>query len=123
VDQLTRQRAEADLARQGSQYRPEQLAGLADTLADCLNPDGTFNDEDRTRRRGLVVGHQESDRMSPLRGWITPELRATLEAVLAKLAAPGMCNPFDETPARTARPPRMPSTATRDRPANVTMTA
>lgn len=27
-----------------------------------------------------------------------PELRATLEAVLAKLAAPGMCNPFDETP-------------------------
>lgn len=36
--------------------------------------------------------------MSALRGWITPELRATLEAVLAKLAAPGMCNPFDETP-------------------------
>lgn len=98
VDQLTRQRAEADLARQGSQYRPEQLTGLADTLADCLNPDGTFSDEDRTRRRGLAVGHQESDGMSALRGWITPELRATLEAVLAKLAAPGMCNPFDETP-------------------------
>ena len=98
VDQLTRERAEADLAKQGTQYRPEQLAGLADTLTDCLNPDGTFSDEDRTRRRGLAVGHQESDGMSALRGWITPELRATLEAVLAKLAAPGMCNPFDETP-------------------------
>ena len=36
--------------------------------------------------------------MSELRGWITPELRATLEAVLAKLAAPGMCNPDDDTP-------------------------
>ncbi len=36
--------------------------------------------------------------MSPLRGWLTPEARATVEAVLAKLAAPGMCNPDDETP-------------------------
>ena len=35
--------------------------------------------------------------MSELRGWLTPELRATLEAVLAKLAAPGMCNPDDDT--------------------------
>jgi hypothetical protein len=61
VDQLTRDRAEADLAKQGTQYRPEQLAGLADTLTDCLNPDGTFSDEDRTRRRGLAVGHQWHD--------------------------------------------------------------
>ncbi|WP_155765148.1 HNH endonuclease signature motif containing protein, partial [Mycobacterium colombiense] len=29
---------------------------------------------------------------------LTPEARATLEAVLAKLAAPGMCNPLDDTP-------------------------
>jgi Domain of unknown function (DUF222) len=36
--------------------------------------------------------------MSALRGWLTPEARATLEAVLAKLAAPGMCNPSDDTP-------------------------
>ncbi|WP_459964789.1 DUF222 domain-containing protein, partial [Mycobacterium avium] len=31
-------------------------------------------------------------------GWLSPELRATLEAVLAKLAATGMCNPLDENP-------------------------
>ncbi|BCZ20519.1 HNH endonuclease signature motif containing protein [Mycobacterium senriense] len=98
IDQLTRERAEADLAKQGSRYRPEQLDALADTLADCLNPDGTYRDEDRTRRRGLTLGNQQADGMSQLRGWLTPELRATLEAVLAKLAAPGMCNPFDETP-------------------------
>jgi len=36
--------------------------------------------------------------MSELRGLITPELRAHLEAALAKLAAPGMCNPDDEMP-------------------------
>ena len=36
--------------------------------------------------------------MSPRRGWLTPEARATLEAVWAKLAAPGMCNPATETP-------------------------
>ncbi|HWF29552.1 MAG TPA: 13E12 repeat family protein, partial [Mycobacterium sp.] len=98
VDAETREQVEARLAKQGSQFRPEQLAGLADTLADCLNPDGTFADEDRARRRGLSLGNQQADGMSQLRGWLTPETRATLEAVLAKLAAPGMCNPTDDTP-------------------------
>jgi len=97
VDQATRDSAEADLAKKGTQFRPEQLAGLADTMADCLNPDGTYRDEDRARRRGITLGNQQADSMSELRGWLTPELRATLEAVLAKLAAPGMCNPDDDT--------------------------
>jgi hypothetical protein len=34
-----------------------------------------------------------------VRGWLTPEARATWEAVLAKAAAPGVCNPDDQTPA------------------------
>ncbi|MBZ4568226.1 DUF222 domain-containing protein, partial [Mycobacterium avium subsp. hominissuis] len=38
IDQATRERAETDLANQGGRYRPEQLAALAGTLADCLNP-------------------------------------------------------------------------------------
>ncbi|WOF17459.1 HNH endonuclease [Mycobacterium avium] len=98
IDQATRERAEADLANQGGRYRPEQLAALAGTLADCLNPDGLYRDEDRARRRSLTLGNQHADGMSELRGWLSPELRATLEAVLAKLAAPGMCNPLDENP-------------------------
>jgi hypothetical protein len=98
VDEQTRQRAEAQLARQGSQFRPDQLAKLADKLADCINPDGNFSDEDRARRRGLSLGKQDIDGMSPIRGWLTPEARATIEAVLAKLAAPGMCNPYDSEP-------------------------
>ncbi|PBJ33063.1 13E12 repeat family protein, partial [Mycobacterium avium] len=98
IDQATRERAETDLANQGGRYRPEQLAALAGTLADCLNPDGLYRDEDRARRRSLTLGNQHADGMSELRGWLSPELRATLEAVLAKLAAPGMCNPLDENP-------------------------
>jgi Domain of unknown function (DUF222) len=98
VDAPTRERAEVQLAKLASQYRPEQLAKLADKLLDCINPDGTFTDEDRARLRGLTLGKQEADGMSSLRGWLTPEGRATVEAVLAKLAAPGMCNPNDDSP-------------------------
>ncbi|MDM4140745.1 HNH endonuclease signature motif containing protein [Mycobacterium sp. FLAC0960] len=98
IDMPTREHAEARLAQEGSRFRPEQLAALAATLADCLNPDGTYTDEDRARQRGLRLGNQQADGMSAPRGWLTPEARATLEAVLAKLAAPGMCNPLDENP-------------------------
>ncbi|WP_082962380.1 HNH endonuclease signature motif containing protein, partial [Mycobacterium sp. E342] len=98
VDAATREAVEADLAAHGTQYRPEQLAALAEHVADCLNPDGTYTDDDRARRRGVMLGKQGPDGMSELRGLLTPEARATVEAVLAKLAAPGMCNPNDDTP-------------------------
>jgi hypothetical protein len=98
VDAETRQRAEAHLAGLAAEYRPDQLHKLADRLADCLHPDGNFSDEHRARRRGLTLGKQESDGMSALRGYLTPAARAALEAVLAKLAAPGMANPDDEQP-------------------------
>ncbi len=93
VDEPTREQAEAHLAKLAAQFRPEHVAKLADKLADCLNPDGNFSDEDRARRRGLTLGKQDVDGMSPIRGWVTPAVRASLEAVLARWAAPGMCNP------------------------------
>jgi hypothetical protein len=68
IDAATREQVEAKLAREGTGFRPEQLAGLAETLADCLNPDGTYTDEDRARRRGLRLGNQGADGMSELRG-------------------------------------------------------
>jgi Domain of unknown function (DUF222) len=98
VDAQTRESAEADLANLATEHRPETVRKVADRLAYYLNPDGDFTDEDRSRRRGLTLGGQDADGMSPLRGWLTPQARATLEAVLAKLAAPGMCNPDDQTP-------------------------
>jgi len=98
VDAPTRDAAEADLARWACEQRPETLRKAADRLACYLNPDGNFSDEERARRRGLTLGKQDIDGMSPLRGWLSPEARITLEAALAKLAAPGMCNPADESP-------------------------
>ncbi|BBZ52467.1 HNH endonuclease [Mycobacterium heidelbergense] len=98
VDPGTREKAEAHLAQLATQHRPDQLATLAYRLAGYLNPDGTYTDNDRARRRELTLGKQGLDGMSALRGWLTPEARATLEAVLAKTAAPGICNPEDDTP-------------------------
>ena len=98
VDLDTRACAEAQLAELATQFRPDHLADVACQLADYLNPDGIFADEDRARRRGLTLGMQGPDGMSQLRGWLTPEARATVEAVLAKTAAPGLCNPADDTP-------------------------
>ena len=42
--------------------------------------------------------------MSVARLVATPELRAAVEAVFAKLAAPGMCNPDDQTPTVNGEP-------------------
>ncbi|WP_156655905.1 HNH endonuclease signature motif containing protein [Mycobacterium sp. 852002-51971_SCH5477799-a] len=104
IDAATREQAEAKLATEGTQYRPEQRDKLATILADCLNPDGNFSDEDRARQRGLILGNQQADGMLQLRGWLTPEARATFEAVSAKFAAPGMCNPLDDTPCVDSAP-------------------
>jgi hypothetical protein len=69
-----------------------------------LNPDRTFTDADRARRRGLTLGCQDPAGMSPLRGWLSPAARAALEAVLAKLGAPGMANPYHPTPVLDGTP-------------------
>src|ERR1700727_1971013 len=75
VDLETRQLAEARLARRGGEFRPDQLGKLADKLADCINPDGNFTDDDRVRRRGISIGRQGADGMSPITGYLTPEAR------------------------------------------------
>jgi hypothetical protein len=98
VDLGTREAADADLARKASQYRPDELATYAQRIMDWLNPDGEFRDQERARKRGITLGQQEYDGMSRLSGTLTPQLRAAIEAVLAKLAAPGVCNPDDDTP-------------------------
>jgi Domain of unknown function (DUF222) len=98
VDYQTREGCERTLADLGATHTPEVLRKAADRLAALVNPDGDFSDADRARKRGVVIGPQCSDGMSQIRGLLDPEARATLDAVLAKLAAPGMCNPEDESP-------------------------
>ncbi len=98
VDIETREHAERHLAAKATQFRPDHFAKLARHLMDCLHPDGSYTDEDRERARGLVLGNQQADGMSRLSGWLTPQARASWEAVVAKLAAPGMANPDDAAP-------------------------
>lgn len=108
IETATRERAEAELAGHARDFRPEQIAKLGDQIADRLNPDGDYDDTDRARSRSLTLGPQQSDGMSKLTAYVNPELRATIEAVLAKLAAPGMANPelpdptIDGTPSQDA---------------------
>jgi hypothetical protein len=104
VDVGTREAAEGDLARLASGFGPEQLRKCAQRMDTLLNPDGTFSDADRARRRGLTLGRQGSDGMSPIAGFLDPEARAYLDAVLAKWAAPGRCNPEDQTPTVDGEP-------------------
>ncbi|BBX64648.1 hypothetical protein MSAS_38220 [Mycobacterium saskatchewanense] len=102
----TRELVETQLAALGAQCGPGHLAQFAAAVADRLNPDGSYTDTDRARRRGLTLGPQGADGMSQLRGHLTPQARATVEAVLAKLAAPGMCNPLEQTPCVDGAPTR-----------------
>ncbi|HEX7322083.1 MAG TPA: 13E12 repeat family protein, partial [Mycobacterium sp.] len=104
VDLETREIAEAQLADLGSQYRPDELTKLAARLYDYLNPDGLFSDTDRARHRTLILGRQGADGMTPINGLLDPQARATLDAVLARWAAPGMCNPADDTPCTSGTP-------------------
>lgn len=98
VDFGTRQACEVDLARIASEHTPDGLRKAADRLMALVHPDGDFSDADRARRRGLTIGNQGADGTSEVRGRLDPEARATFDAVFAKWAAPGMCNPDDESP-------------------------
>src|SRR5271157_4101853 len=59
VDAPTRQRSEATLAELSTQFRPEQVRRAAAVLAGLINPDGQFSDQDRARRRGILIGAQD----------------------------------------------------------------
>ena len=109
VDYQTREQAEATLARVACGHKPEGLREAADRLLTLLHPDGNYSDAERARRRYLTLGLQGADGMSDIKGRLDPEARATLDAVFAKLAAPGMCNPDDQSRVWTARPARRPS--------------
>ncbi|HET9876342.1 MAG TPA: 13E12 repeat family protein [Mycobacterium sp.] len=78
------------------------ITKLGQRIADYLNPDGLFSDEDRARRRGLQLGPQGPDGMSRLTGLLDPEARAYLEAITAAVR-PGRHQP-DQPDQTTADP-------------------
>ena len=98
------EQAERQLAGQAAHLRPDQLQKVADRATVLINPDGKFSDADRARQRGFAWSGQRRDKMSVGKLVASPELRANIDAWLAKFAAPGMCNPEDETPCTTGEP-------------------
>jgi hypothetical protein len=98
VDYDIRETAEAQLAELACGLPPEELRAAADRLATLIDQDGELSDADRARRRCLYVSKAQADGMREIRGRVDPELGGLLDAVNAKWAAPGMCNPDDESP-------------------------
>ena len=103
VPAAEKQKAERTLVRHAREQDSQFVTVIGTVIADCLNPDGTFTDEDRARRRSLVLGRQGPDGMSRLSGWLDPEARAYLEAIAA-VVRPGRHQPEGE-PERDRRSP------------------
>src|SRR6516164_9639367 len=75
--------AERTLVRHARKLDAGVVTRLGHRIADYLNPDGLFTDDDRARRRGLRLGPQGPDGMSRLSGLLDPEARAYFEAIEA----------------------------------------
>ncbi|WP_082964733.1 HNH endonuclease signature motif containing protein [Mycobacterium sp. E796] len=88
--------AERVLVEHATKLDSGVVARLGQRIADYLNPDGNFTDEDRARRRSLRLGPQGPDGMSRLSGLLDPEARAYFEAIEAAVR-PGRHQP-DTTP-------------------------
>ena len=101
VDAPTREQIETDLVRLAVSVGPVELKKAADAVLFLLDQDGPEPDDtERARKRGWQVGPQQRDGTVPFKGNFTPEAWAVFEPILAKWAAPGMCNPDDDQPVR-----------------------
>ena len=105
VDTLTRAQIEVDLVRHAVGLGPKELKDKAERILFLLDQDGPEPDDaERERKRGVSKGPQGSDKMTPVTANLTPEAWAIYEAIFAKWAAPGMCNPADEHPCVSGTP-------------------
>ena len=105
VDTATREQFEVDLVRTAVGVGPKELKDAADLTVFLLDQDGPEPDEgERARRRGVSMSAQRDDAMSAITGHLSPEARAVWEAIFAKYAAPGMCNPDDRQPCTSGTP-------------------
>ncbi|MGH3523381.1 MAG: DUF222 domain-containing protein, partial [Mycobacterium sp.] len=64
--------AERRLVQEATKVDAGIVSRLGQRIADYLNPDGNFTDDDRARRRGLYLGAQGPDGMSRLSGLLDP---------------------------------------------------
>lgn len=71
------------LVREAVKNDAEVVRALGRRIDEIFNPDGHFDEADRARRRGMVLGPQQRDGMSRLSGWIDPETRCYVETTTA----------------------------------------
>lgn len=105
LDAATHAQIDADLARIAAGNSPETLKQCADRIGFLLNQDGDAPSDEQPERHGeIFIGPQNADGTSEIRGRLTPEARATLDPILGRYGAPGMCNPADEHPCISGTP-------------------
>ena len=74
---------EHSLVREASKSDAEIVKVAGRRIDEIFNPDGDFDEADRARRRGLVLGPQGPDGLSRFSGWIDPETRCYVESATA----------------------------------------
>ncbi|BBX04326.1 HNH nuclease [Mycolicibacterium moriokaense] len=74
---------ERSLVREAVKNDADIVKSVGRRIDEIFNPDGDFDEADRARRRGVVMGAQGPDGMSRLSGWIDPETRCYVEAATA----------------------------------------
>lgn len=105
VAAVTREQFEVDLVRNAVGVGPKELKDTAERTLFLIDQDGPEPDEtERARKRGVTKGKQRSNKMTTVTGEMTPEAWAVWEAIFAKYAAPGMCNPDDPEPCTSGTP-------------------
>ena len=105
VDAATREQFEADVVRIASGAGPKATDDAAELELFLLDQDGPEPDDtERVRKRGLTKSRQGRDGMTAWTADLTPEAAAVWEAIFAKSAAPGMCNPDDDEPCTSGTP-------------------
>ncbi|TRW88025.1 DUF222 domain-containing protein [Mycolicibacterium sp. 018/SC-01/001] len=105
VDTQTREQFEVEVVRTAVGAGPKETRDAAELTLFLLDQDGPEPDDaERTRKRGLTTGRQGRDGMTPWRADLTPEAAAVWEAIFARYAAPGMCNPDDPEPCTSGTP-------------------
>jgi len=101
LDEDTAALAEQTLVKQAETLRPSELGKVADRLTAYLDPDGQLSeDTDRAARRGLSIGKQRPDGMSPINGLLDPATHALVDAAFSALPRPDGDTPDPRSPAQ-----------------------
>src|SRR5690349_14316837 len=105
VDAATAEQFEAEVVRIAGGAGPKATDDAAELELFLLDQDGPEPDDaERVRKRSLTTSRQSCDGMTQWRADLTPEAAAVWEAIFAKYAAPGMCNPDDPEPCTSGTP-------------------